>query len=68
MVGKKTEIETVKFNIPGFDELFTNPLRKNSSVLITGDPGTGKTSLIMQALYQQKTEKHKKSQKNKLAK
>ena len=46
------EVEWVKIGVPGFDELITNGVPKGSSVLISGGPGTGKTTFCLQVLKQ----------------
>lgn len=37
----------VKTDIPGFDELITNGIPKESAVLVCGGPGTGKTTFCL---------------------
>ena len=49
---KKTE-EFIKTGIPGFDELFTHGIPIDSSVLIEGGPGSGKTIFCLQICYNQ---------------
>src|SRR3989338_3092249 len=44
-------IERIKTGISGLDHVLKGGLRKNSSILITGAPGTGKTILAMQFIY-----------------
>ena len=44
-------MELVKTGIIGLDVLLKGGLRKNSSVLITGAPGTGKTLMALQFVY-----------------
>lgn len=39
------------FKIPALDRLFIKPLRKGSFILIEGSPGTGKTTLAAQIIY-----------------
>lgn len=41
----------VKTGIPGFDELVAGGLPKESNILLTGIPGTGKTIFALQYLY-----------------
>ncbi len=41
-------MEKIKSGIPGFDDILKGGIRKNSSVLVTGVPGTGKTIFGMQ--------------------
>ena len=49
-MGEKSTI--VKTGTPGFDELFTSGgLKNNSSVLVSGEPGAGKSILAMQYIY-----------------
>ena len=44
-------VERIKTGIPGLDQVLRGGLRKNSNVLITGAPGTGKTILALQFIY-----------------
>ena len=44
-------IELIKTGVPGLDQILKGGLRKNSNVLITGAPGTGKTLLALQFIY-----------------
>ena len=37
--------------MPGLDQVLKGGLRKNSSILVTGAPGTGKTILALQFIY-----------------
>tara|TARA_Y100000310_G_scaffold148787_3_gene148048 strand:+ start:15524 stop:16237 length:714 start_codon:yes stop_codon:yes gene_type:complete len=37
--------------VPGLDQVLKGGLRKNSSILVTGAPGTGKTILALQFIY-----------------
>ena len=43
-------IERIKVGVPGFDELITEGIPKGSSVLISGGPGTGKTTFCLQLI------------------
>ena len=43
--------ELIKTGTPGLDQVLKGGLRKNSCVLITGAPGTGKTLLALQFIY-----------------
>ena len=43
--------ERIKTGVPGLDHILRGGLRKNSSVLITGAPGTGKTLLALEFIY-----------------
>jgi len=45
---KKQEISVVKTGIPGFDSALSVGLKKNSSVVISGPPGSGKTTFGLQ--------------------
>ncbi|MFH1770578.1 MAG: ATPase domain-containing protein [archaeon] len=42
------ETKFIKTNIQGFDQLLTNGIPKGSSVLLSGGPGTGKTTFCLQ--------------------
>ncbi|MDP3765688.1 MAG: gas vesicle protein GvpD [Nanoarchaeota archaeon] len=44
-------IELIKTGVPGLDQILKGGLRKNSTILITGAPGTGKTILALQFVY-----------------
>lgn len=44
-------IELIKTGVPGLDHVLKGGLRRNSSILITGAPGTGKTILALQFIY-----------------
>ena len=44
-------IERIKTGISGLDKVLKGGLRKNSSILITGAPGTGKTIMAMEFVY-----------------
>jgi KaiC/GvpD/RAD55 family RecA-like ATPase len=44
-------IEKIKTGVPGLDKILKGGLRKNSSILITGAPGTGKTIMALQFIY-----------------
>ncbi len=43
--------EKIKTGVSGLDQVLKGGLRKNSSILITGAPGTGKTILALQFIY-----------------
>ncbi len=43
--------EKIKTGIKGLDPILKGGLRKNSSILITGAPGTGKTIMALQFIY-----------------
>ena len=43
-------IQRIKIGVPGFDELITDGIPHGSSVLISGGPGTGKTTFCLQLL------------------
>ena len=45
------EVERIKTGIYGLDHVLKGGLRRNSSILITGAPGTGKTILAFQFIY-----------------
>ncbi|MBI2208851.1 AAA family ATPase [Candidatus Woesearchaeota archaeon] len=44
-------VEKIKTGIEGLDKVLKGGLRKNSSILITGAPGTGKTIMALQFVY-----------------
>ncbi|MAG91130.1 hypothetical protein CMO83_00470 [Candidatus Woesearchaeota archaeon] len=44
-------LEFIKTGVPGLDQVLKGGLRKNSSILVTGAPGTGKTILALQFIY-----------------
>src|SRR3990167_1414057 len=44
-------VEKIKTGIEGLDKILKGGLRKNSSILITGAPGTGKTIMALQFIY-----------------
>lgn len=44
-------IELIKTGISGLDQILKGGLRKYSSILITGAPGTGKTIMALQFIY-----------------
>ncbi|MDO8427985.1 MAG: ATPase domain-containing protein [Candidatus Diapherotrites archaeon] len=46
-----TTPERVKSGVPGLDELLDGGIPKGSLVVVSGDPGSGKTVLCMQYLY-----------------
>ena len=43
--------ELIKTGTPGLDNVLKGGIRKNSSILVTGAPGTGKTLLALQFIY-----------------
>ena len=43
--------ELIKTGTPGLDQVLKGGIRKNSCVLITGAPGTGKTLMALQFIY-----------------
>jgi circadian clock protein KaiC len=43
-------IKWVKTNIPGFDSMITNGIPHGSAVLVSGGPGTGKTTFCLQLI------------------
>ena len=45
------ELELIKTGVPGLDHVLKGGLRKNSNVLVTGAPGTGKTIIALQFIY-----------------
>ena len=44
-------VELIKTGVSGLDQILKGGLRRNSSILITGAPGTGKTILALQFIY-----------------
>ena len=44
-------VDRIKTGVPGLDHVLKGGLRKNSSILITGAPGTGKTLLALEFIY-----------------
>jgi len=48
---KKQDSSIVKTGIPGFDSLLSVGLKKNSSVVVSGPPGSGKTTFGLQFIY-----------------
>ena len=48
---KKPDAYIVKTGIPGFDSTLSVGLKKNSSVLVSGPPGSGKTTFGLQFIY-----------------
>ena len=44
--------ELIKSGIPGLDDIFKGGIRKNSSILLTGQPGTGKSIFALQFIIQ----------------
>ncbi len=44
-------VELIKTGVSGLDQVLKGGLRKNSSILVTGAPGTGKTILALQFIY-----------------
>jgi circadian clock protein KaiC len=41
----------IRIGVPGFDELIANGIPKGSQILISGGPGTSKSTFCIQALY-----------------
>ena len=48
---KKQSTSVVKTGIPGFDSTLSVGLKKNSSVVVSGPPGSGKTTFGLQFIY-----------------
>ena len=46
------EIERIKTGIPGFDSIVGGGIPKQNLVVISGDPGSGKTIICMEFIYQ----------------
>jgi len=49
--SKKRDSQVVKTGIPGFDPTLSVGLKKNSSVVVSGPPGSGKTTFGLQYVY-----------------
>ena len=50
--NKSSKIERVTSGIPGLDQIISGGLPKGSITLVSGPPGSGKTILCNQFLYQ----------------
>jgi len=48
---KQKKSSVVKTGIPGFDSILSIGLKKNSSVVVSGPPGSGKTTFGLQFIY-----------------
>jgi len=48
---KKQDVSIVKTGIPGFESALSVGFKKNSSVVISGPPGSGKTTFGLQFIY-----------------
>ena len=44
-------VELIKTGVPGLDHVLKGGLRRNSTILVTGAPGTGKTIMALQFIY-----------------
>ena len=51
-IVRKKMGELISTGIPGLDEIFKGGIRKYSSILITGAPGTGKSIAALQFIYE----------------
>src|SRR3989338_7718874 len=49
--GDILAVELIKTGIHGLDQVLKGGLRRNSSILVTGAPGTGKTIIALQFIY-----------------
>ena len=49
--NKNQNSKLVKTGIPGFDTILSEGIKKNSSVLVSGPPGSGKTIFGLQFIY-----------------
>lgn len=45
-------MEKIKIGIPGFDDLFKNGVRRGTSIVLNGAPGTGKSIFGLQYIYE----------------
>jgi len=48
---KEEKMEKVKTYVPGLDEILKGGVNKTSSILVTGAPGSGKTIMALQFIY-----------------
>src|SRR3989344_1381728 len=48
---KRLEVERIKSGIPGLDEMMGGGIPKGNLVVLSGDPGSGKTLLCWQFIY-----------------
>src|SRR3989338_3979840 len=48
---KKFVVERIKSGIPGLDEMMDGGMPKGNLIVLSGDPGSGKTVLCWQFLY-----------------
>lgn len=44
------DVERIKVGVPGFDDLIEKGVPKGSTILVSGGPGTGKTTFCLQTL------------------
>lgn len=51
LAPQKTEYERVKTGIPGLDEMMNGGFPRGNLVVVSGDPGSGKTVLCWQFIY-----------------
>ncbi len=49
---QKSRFARVPSGIPGLDQLIAGGFKKGSTVLVTGGPGSGKTTFLLQYLYE----------------
>jgi len=46
------DIERIRSGVPGLDNIISGGIPKNNLVVVSGDPGSGKTILCMEFIYQ----------------
>ncbi len=49
---KKHKVERTKSGVPGLDEMLMGGIPKGNLVVLSGDPGSGKTVFCWQFLYE----------------
>ena len=51
LLKRKEKSSGIKTGIPGFDSILSPGIKKNSSVVVSGPPGSGKTTFGLQFIY-----------------